>query len=991
MKSLIPIMTLMSLLLLGWPSTSIAQTDPTNPQQLCTATLEAYQVDYTEGGGAGTPGSTYAWNVTGTGFAGTINLNQGPAGSSNRITINWGATPPGTYTITVTETNNGCAGTPSVLTVILSPPPTASAVPVTPICSGSDAVFNITGPANATVTYTVNGTPGSLVLNGSGAGQVIVTGATADQTLNLLTVDNGICSNTLTESDVVVVSPLLTATVSAPSPICDNTTATFTINGPAGATVNYTLNGTPASVVLNGSGQGTVTVNNVTTLQSLSLVSVTNGTCSNPVSGNASVSSLPPLSATVSAITPICSGEDAIFNVNGPANATVNYTLNGTPASVPLNAGGTATITAAAATTSQTVVLTGITDGTCTNPISGTQIVNIRPLLTATVSAASPVCSGSNAIVSFTGPAGGSIEYTINGTPFTVTLDGSGTGSTTINAISATQNVNMVSVSDGTCDNPVTGNATITLFPPLTASVSAPTPVCSGQDAVFTINGPANGTVTYTLNGTPNSVVLNGSGIGTVTAPGVTSTQTLQLLTVTNGTCTDNTSANAVVTINSLLTAAVTGNGPICSGADALFTITGPPSGTVDYTLNGTPGSVVLNGSGSATVTTTGVTTTQNIVLTNVSNGTCGNPINVPSSVTILPLPTATVSATSPICNNSTAVFNINGTANATVNYTINGVPGSTILDASGTATVSVNNATTVQNIALVSVTDGTCNATLSGTASVVPDPPLTVAVNGASPICNNGTATFSLTGTPNATVSYTINGTPGTVTLDGSGNGTVSIASAASDQTISLVNASLGSCSNPVSGNFTVVVSPLLNASVNSTSPICSGSTATFTVTGTPNATVSYTINGVPGSVVLNGSGSGTVTVANATADQTLSLVSITNGTCTNPVSGSSTVVINTLLTATVSATSPICENEDAVFTVNGPAGATVSYTLNGTPATVVLNGSGIGTITVSAATVNQTVNLQSVDNGTCSNPVTDSETIVVNPLPTTSTIFHD
>jgi hypothetical protein len=984
-------MSLILILCLGISAGMRAQTDPTNPQLLCTATIEAYQVDFTEGGGAGTPGSTYAWTVTGPGFAGTVNLNQGPAGSSNRITVNWGSTPPGSYTITVTETNNGCAGTPSVLTVILSPPPTASAVPVTPICSGADAVFTITGPANATVTYTVNGTPGSLVLNGSGSGQVIVTGATADQTLNLLTVDNGICSNILTETDVVTISPLLTVIVTAPTPICDNTTATFTISGPAGATVNYTLNGNAGSIVLNGSGQGTVTVNNVTSVQNLVLVSVSNGTCSNPVTGNATVSTLPPLTATINALTPICNGANAVFNVNGPANATVNYTLNSIPGSVVLNAGGTGTITAASATSTQTVILTSISDGTCTNPLTGTQVVTIQPLLTATVTANSPVCNGEDAIVIFTGPAGGVVSYTLNGTPANVNLDGAGNGSFTITGVTATQNIALSTVSDGVCTNPVSGTATITLFPPLTATVTAPTPICSGTDAVFTINGPAGGSVTYTLNGSPNSVVLNGSGVATVTFTGATTTQTLQLLTVTNGTCTDDITLSATVTINSLLTASVSGNGPICSGDDAIFTITGPANGTVDYTLNGVPGSVALDGSGSGTVTSTGATTAQNIQLTNVSNGTCGNPINVPASITILPLPTASVNAVSPICNNTTAVFSFTGTPNATVSYTINGVPGSVVLNGSGTATVSVNNVTVAQNLVLVSATEGSCTGPLTGGANVVPDPPLTASVTGTTPICNGGNASFTITGTPNATIDYTINGAPGSVTLNGAGSGTVNVPTVTVDQVISLISASLGTCSNPVSGGFTVVVSPLLTATVSSTSPICSGSSATFSITGTPNATVSYTINGVPGSVVLNGSGSGAVTVANATADQTLALTSISNGTCTNPVSGSSTVTINTLLIATVAVTSPICENENAVFTVNGPAGATVTYNLNGTPASVVLNGSGVGTITVTGATTNQTVDLLTVDNGSCSNSVTDSETIIVNPLPTTSTIFHD
>ena len=207
-KWLLPLM----LLILGIPEIGISQvdeTDDTNPQTICLGSTEFYQVDATENGGQGTPGSTYQWTVS-TPTA-TITPNQGTAGSSNRIQVDWSATIPGPYTLTVQETNNGCLGPVITLNVVISPALVATIAPVsTPICSGSAAVFNITGPANGTVVINIAGTDITVNLNASGTGTHTVNNATADVTATLVSVSNGTCSNTVSGLATVVTNPEVT-------------------------------------------------------------------------------------------------------------------------------------------------------------------------------------------------------------------------------------------------------------------------------------------------------------------------------------------------------------------------------------------------------------------------------------------------------------------------------------------------------------------------------------------------------------------------------------------------------------------------------------------------------------------------------------------------------------------------------------------------------------------------------------------------------------
>ncbi|WP_339833806.1 hypothetical protein, partial [uncultured Flavobacterium sp.] len=105
----------------------------------------------------------------------------------------------------------------------------------------------------------------------------------------------------------------------------------------------------------------------------------------------------------------------------------------------------------------------------------------------------------------------------------------------------------------------------------------------------------------------------------------------------------------------------------------------------------------------------------------------------------------------------------------------------------------------------------------------------------------------------------------------------------------------------------FNLIVNPLPTAAIGA-SIICSGQTATVTISGTPGATVSYLDNlGATQTVVLNSSGSATVTTPVLTSNATFSLVDVTSvENCTRAVNGSATVTVNPLPSVSISTTTP-------------------------------------------------------------------------------------
>ncbi|MFN6378558.1 MAG: hypothetical protein ACK4WD_04745 [Flavobacteriales bacterium] len=371
-----------------------AQTLVSNPQIICLgATNEPYQVDYLEGGGAGTPGSTYAWTVS-TGTA-VITTNQGPSGSSNRILINWSATPVGLYTISVVETNNGCPGPPITLNVqIIEITATATASPI--LCNGGTTTVTVTGsggtaPYTGTGTFTVgagsytytvtdtNGCsddvtivvtePTPLVASSPG-GQVECNGGTTDIVVNAtggtapytgtgtFNVGAGTYTYTVTDangctSNVVVTvteNSLLTASATATPIACNGDQSTITVTA-SGGTGPYTGTGT----FNEGAGTYTYTVSDQNGCTATTSVTITEPA---------------PLVIAVND-EEICEGESAVLTATGAV--TYVWTPSG-----GLSATTGASVTANPTTTT-TYTVTGTDANGCTDSEDATVTVNPTP------------------------------------------------------------------------------------------------------------------------------------------------------------------------------------------------------------------------------------------------------------------------------------------------------------------------------------------------------------------------------------------------------------------------------------------------------------------------------------------------------------------------------------------------------------------------------------------------------------------------------------
>ncbi|RZL50211.1 MAG: hypothetical protein EOP00_05365, partial [Pedobacter sp.] len=824
-------------------------------------------------GASGTAPYTFTYNING-GSSTTITTTSG-----NSVSINAPTGSVGTFNYNLTSVKDAssttCTGTATgTASIVVNPLPTATIGGTTAVClnATSPAIIftGAVGTAPYTFTYNINGGSNQTVTTSTGNSVAVNVQTTAAGTFtyNLVSVRDAsstTCSNTTSGAATVTVNPLPTASISGTTAVCRNATSptiTFTgANGTAPYTFTYKINGgSDLTTVSNGS---TATVSQATTGAGsfiYTLVSVKDAsgtTCTNTASGTATITVNQLPTASISGNATVCRNGTAptvsFTAASGTAPYTFTYTLNGGANQTITSTGNTATITQATGTVgSFAYTLVSVQDASstaCTNTATGTATVVVKQLPSAAISGATAVCVNANQPnVTFTGSAGTApytFTYTINGgSPLSVTTTSGNTVTVAAPTTTAGSFVYaLVSVSDAgtvSCSNTASGSATITVNPLPTASISGTTDVClnaTASNITFTgANGTAPYTFTYKINGGSDLTTTSTANTATVsrsTATAGTFTYTLVSVRDASGTsCLNTASGTAVVKVNPLPTASISGTTAVCRNATApAVTFTGA-NGTAPYNftykINGGSDLTIVSSGNTATVSqatgTVGPFVYTLVSVRDASTTTCTNAANGTATITVNPLPTASISGTTAVCRNATSptitFTGANGTAPYTFTYDIDGGTPLTVTTTSGSSVTVAAPTTTVGSFIynLLSVRDAsntTCLNTASGSA--------TITIN-AIPQGANATATVDCTGAFSHTLQNDItNGINSTFTWTVATSGNVVGAAAGSGNTITqtLYNTST------IAQTVTYTVTPKATGA-----GTCDGNTFTVTVT---------------------------------------------------------------------------------------------------------------------------------------------------------------
>lgn len=358
-----------------------------------------------------------------------------------------------------------------------------------------------------------------------------------------------------------------------------------------------------------------------------------------------------------------------------------------------------------------------------------------------------------------------------------------------------------------------------------------------------------------------------------------------------------NSANNSVVSASlaaPIITAQPTPTLNICAGSSATFSVTADGAGSLSYQWRKNGTNMVNGGNVSGATTST-------LIIANVSSSdaddyTCvitddadtANTITSnPAVLTVKSLPALTKSGNTTLCFGQSTTLSISGA----ISYFWNTGSTSNSITVNPTSSIAYNVIGTGANgCSKTEVFEVQVNSlpsiSINGTTTVCSSTPTTLTASGAqsfdwgSGLPSNASITVS----PSSNTVYTVTGTDN------------------------------NSCVN--TKTVEVVVSPIPDASVSATSPICSGSVASFTILGTANATVVYRIGtGSNANVLLNSSGIAVVNIAGATNDQTLTLISVTLSGCqrTTFLPSSATVQVNEIPLPPTTSAVTYCQNQAA------------------------------------------------------------------------------
>ena len=391
--------------------------------------------------------------------------------------------------------------------------------------------------------------------------------------------------------------------------------------------------------------------------------------------------------------------------------------------------------------------------------------------------------------------------------------------------------------------------------------------------------------------------------------------------------------------------------------AQCTVSITG---GTLSICINTSPGTFTANVTGDPgpftylwykDAVSTGVTTqtyspgnlaASAVITCSITNVPCGTVSSGPTSITVIPNASiASVTGLTPICDGATASYSANSVvlSGGTGAWSSNNISVATV-NSSGVVT-GINGGTC--NI-IYTITGG-CGGTVSSLQPVTVTNVASIgSVSGASPICDGATTTYTanLVVLGGGTASWSSSNIS-VATVNSSG-----LVTGINGGTCNIIYTITGGCGGTVSAQRPITITPGASiASVTGTSPLCDGSTTTYSAN-------SVILGG--GTGAFSSSNTGIATVNSSTglvtgiAAGTCNIIYTISGGC-GIASASAPITISAIPSASISYTgSPWCTTEGIQnVTLTGTSGGSYSA-----PAGLTINSStgAINTSTSSAGT---------------------------------------
>lgn len=958
--------------------------------------------------------------VTGTGTVVSYNWT-GPnsysaTSATNSVVLTTTTTASsGVYSVSVTYTGTGCTSSQAVSSTV-----TVEALPAAVTVTGAGTYCT----ANATLNAS-GGTGGTIYFQGTTAGGTSITTPATSQlvassgTYYFRSRSAGGCWGP-EGSAAVTFNTLPTVASITPSPtnLCLGANLTLTAGSVTGTggLVSYNWTG-PNSFSTTTSGNSVVFTPTTTAASGIYTVTVTypgtGCTSSGAASSTVSVNAVPTVSSITPSASTVCTnslltlfagsvtgaGTLTSYNWSGPNGFSTTTTAVST-AFTP-----TTTASSGVYTLSVTYPGTGCTSSQVTTSVT----VNTQPTVSSITADANTLCAGATLTLTGAGASGtGSLtSYNWSGpNAYSTTTSGNSASiSSLTTSASGIYSLTVTYSGAGCTSTPVTTSPAVTVnaLPTVASITPSTTTACVGLPLTFTAGSTtgAGSLTSYNWTG-PNSYNATTSVGSASFAPTTTAFSGVYSLTVTypGVGCTSSPVTTAYVSVvpkpdiyN------VTGGGVICAGDAGVHIGLDWSLYGINYQLYNSSGTAIgspVAGSTSALdfglINTAG---TYTVVATNASTG-CQSDMAGSATVTVNPLPTAyAVTGGGTTCENSMAVSVGLANSQSGISYQLYNGSSATGSPVAGTGAAISFGAQNVSGTYTVRATNNTtsCVNGMTGSTVVSINPaPAAYALTGGGNYCSGGSGVAVGLANSASGINYQLYNGASTVGSPVAGTGAAisfGTHTASGTYTVLATNTST-TCTGPMSGSATVVINPLPTAySVTGGGSYCAGGTGvavglSFSATG-----INYQLyNGASaiGSPVA-GTGSA-ISFGNQTLAATYTVLATDATTsCTRAMTGNAVVIMNALPTAqTVTGGGAFCTGGSGMPVGLASSETGISYQLYNGASTVgsPLAGTGSAISFGNQATAGTYTVVGTNTVTMCTNAMSGSATVIVNPLPT-------
>ncbi len=890
-----------------------------------------------------TAGNTYTWTASN----GTVASGQG----SSAITVQWGATGPGTLSVTET-TPAGCTASASINISFFPTPDAAIAGPVAVCQLATGTIFSAAAQAGATFTWTVSG---GTIVSGAGTNSIVVDWGTAGAGSVTLTVASAPgCTDT--QVFPVTINPTPTPVITGQVNVCSGSTLTYsTPNLPGNAYIWSAVGGT----IVNGQGTNSVDITwSAAPTGSVSVTQISLQGCDTTVTLNVIPSSLP---------TPTIVGPTTHCPVNP---APVPYSVANTPGNTYTWTATNGTVVTGQGTSNITVLwgATGpgtltVTESTATG-CTGTATINITFFATpiAAFTGLDSLCELSTG-VAYTGTAQPGATFTWSVTGGSI-VSGAGTSAIVVDwGAAGTGSVTLTVGTGSACT--VTQVLPVDLNPNPTPVIAGPGGICAQSAGVgYSVANTAGSSFTWSVVG---GSIISGAGTNAIVVDwGTNGAGSVEVTEVNSFGCT--TTATFPVTIFPLPTPNIIGPLFVCelTGAHPYSTPNNIGS-TYSWTISG--GTITSGANTSTIVVDWGANGAGALTVTETDLNGCSTTATF--SVSILDKPIPVITGPNSVCSGDGGfVYATSATAASTYSWTANG---GAITSGQGTNSITVTwGASGTGSVSVTETNAVGCDSLVTFVVDILPTP--TTNVTGPIEICEGNEAIYSTPNVPGNTYNWTVAG--GSI-LSGTGTNNIQVAwGNAGNGTVTLTETHPQGCDSVFV--LPVTIRPRPNPMISGPLQVCEFDGPFTYSTGTAGPTYNWQVTG---GTILNGQGTNSISVAwGNTGTGSIDLLETNGFGCDS--SNSITVTILPKPTPTITGPTTVCERtDDHVYTAPNVPGSSYNWGITGG---WVVSGQGTPTLTVNWGNNGTGVlSLQEINGVGCDSTITLNVSIVPRPTP--------